>query len=441
MSIAEPVAPATSQNERIPTYSWTVLFLLVGVYSFNWMDRYVLVILVEPIRESLGASDTAMGLLTGFTFSLVYSIAGFPIARWADRGSRRTIIALALGAWSLMTVLSGFSRSFGALALARAGVAVCEAGCSPPAHSLISDYFPARRRGTAFAIYSLGISFGIWLGLTLGGTINEHYGWQAAFFVVGLPGLALAVIIRLAVREPPRGQHDGKAADQQQHYTIPQAVRLMWGRRAFVFATLGLGLLSFTGTGFEFWTPTYLIRTMGLKTSEVGAMSGMIEGVAGLIGTLVAGVLADRFAARDPRWYLWFPLIGVAILIPAELLFFYVGGEGMYVYYFVAVIGTSAYSAPLFSVGQTLLPPRLRALGSSMMLFVLNMLGSGAGNFAVGLGSDLLSPQFGADSLRHAIVLTQVGSLLGVGCILYAARCLPRELRALRGESAVALPA
>lgn len=441
MSMVASAAGAREAGERIPAYSWTVLFLLVGVYSFNWMDRYVLVILIEPIRESLGASDTQMGLLSGFTFSLIYSLAGFPIARWADRGSRRTIIALSLGAWSLMTALSGFARSFGTLALARAGVAVCEAGCSPPAHSLLSDYFPPRRRGTAFAVYSLGISFGIWLGLTLGGTINEHYGWQAAFLAVGAPGLLLAIAFRLFVREPPRGQYDGAHADRHVHYSIAEAARLMWGRRAFVFATLGLGLLSFTGTGFEFWTPTYLIRSLGLKTTEVGAMSGMIEGIAGIVGTLGAGVLADRFAARDPRWYLWFPLIGVAILIPAELLFFYVGGTYMYVYYFVAIIGTAAYTAPLFSVGQTLLPPRLRALGSSTMLFVLNMLGSGAGNFAVGLGSDLLSPRFGGDSLRHAIVLTQVGAVLGVLCIAYAAYRLPAELRAMRADAAASTAA
>ncbi|NKF23583.1 spinster family MFS transporter [Solimonas marina] len=436
MALAEAALSPPARTEQIPSYSWVVLFLLCGVYTFNWMDRYVLVILLEPIRESLGASDTQMGLLSGFTFSVIYSLAGFPIARWADRGSRRTIMAVALAAWSLMTTLSGFARGFGTLALARAGVAVCEAGCSPPAHSLISDYFPLHRRGTAFAIYSLGISFGIWLGLSVGGAVNAHYGWQAAFFVVGLPGLLMAVVVRFAIREPRRGQHDTPGNDAlHRHYSLSEASRTMWRRRTFVLVTLGLGLASFAGTGFEFWTPTYLIRSLGLSTEKVGAMSGMIEGVAGLLGTLGAGVLADRFASRDPRWYLWFPLIGIVLMIPAELMFFYVGGKFLYVYYFIAIIGTSAYSAPLFSVGQSLLPPRLRALGASTMLFVLNMLGSGAGNFSVGLLSDLLSPHFGSDSLRHAIVLVQFGALFGITSIVFAARHLPRELQAMRAAA------
>lgn len=435
MSMTER-ADAVHANERVPIYSWTVLLLLAGVYSFNWMDRYVLVILLDPIKESLGASDTAMGLLSGFSFSLVYSFVGIPIARWADRGTRRTIIALALGGWSLMTMMSGFARSFVPLAIARAGVAVCEAGCSPPAHSLISDYFPPRRRGTALAIYSLGISFGIWAGLALGGAINERYGWQAAFFILGAPGLLLALVIRFVVREPVRGRFDSVSADSSRHYSLREAISLMWTRRAFVFTALGLGLMSFTGAGFESWTPTYLIRTLGMTTGEVGAMSGMIEGVAGILGTLATGVLADCFAARDPRWYLWFPMIGVAVLIPAEWLFFGANGTSQYIYYFIAIVGTSAYTAPLLAAGQMLLPPRMRALGSSVMLFVLNMLGQGAGTFFVGLGSDLLSPHYGSQALGYAILLAQFGSLLGMACLLYASYRLTRDLRAAAGPSA-----
>jgi MFS family permease len=422
-------------TDRVPLYSWAVLLLLVAVYTFNWIDRYILIILIEPIQADLGISDTAMGLLTGFAFSVVYSSVGFPIARWADRGSRRTIIALALGVWSLMTMLSGLARSFTTLAAARVGVAVCEAGCSPPAHSLISDYFPARRRGTAFAIYGLGISFGIWLGLMLGGLINERYGWQAAFFILGLPGLLLALLVRVAIREPVRGQHDKHVPDADRHYTMREAIRVMWTRRAFVAIALGIGLLTFAGSGLEMWTPTYLIRTLGLGTAEIGMVSGAIEGIAGITGTLIAGILADRLAARDPRWYLWFPLIGMAIAAPAELLFLYGGRDLIYVYYFITIIGSASYMAPMFAVGLMLLPPRMRALGSSVMLFVMNMIGTGAGPFAVGMLSDHFAPLYGGDALRHAIALTQVGIVLGVACIGYAIWRLPREFAAIkRGE-------
>jgi len=430
--MSAPAPTVTSTDTRIPPYSWTVLALLFGVYSFNWMDRQVLVILLEPIRQDLQLSDTAAGLLSGFVFSTVYSFAGIPIARWADRSNRRSVIALALAAWSLMTVGAAFARGFASLAVARMGVAVCEAGCSPPAHSLISDYFPPRRRGTAIAIYSLGISVGIWAGLTLGGIINEHYGWRAAFLILGLPGLLLALTIRLVVREPPRGRYEA----QVDNAPVParEAAQRLWRTRSYVYAALGLGLIAFTGSGFENWTPAYLIRVLGLSSSEAGTLAGLVEGMAGILGTLGAGLLADRLAQRDPRWYLWMPLVGVVIYMPAMLWFLYGAGSGpgFHAAYWLSIFGIATYTAPLIAIGISLLPANLRALGSSVMLFVMNMLGVGGGTFAVGWVSDHLEPQFGIESLRHAIASTEVASLLGVACLLMAARQLPGELAKLR---------
>lgn len=419
-------APETSRPaDAVPwRYSWSVLLLLVAVYSFNWMDRHVLFILLEPIRQDLGFSDTAAGLLTGFTFSVVYSLAGIPIARFADRSVRRTVIAAALALWSCATMLAGFARNFTELALSRTAVAIFEAGCSPAAHSLIADYFPARRRGTALAVYGLGISLGIWGGLTFGGLINERYGWRAAFFVLGVPGLLLALVVRLHVREPVRGQQEGALATPAHNPPIWATLRQLLAHRAFIATGLGLGLISFTGSAFENWTPTYLIRALGMSTAQAGGLAGFIEGTAGILGVLAAGTMADRLGARDARWYLWCPLIGVAVLIPAELLFFYVGGAGLAVYFFITIIGTASYTAPLFAIGQTLLPPQMRALGASVMFFLLNMVGTGGGTFFAGWMSDLLAPTFGVNSLKHAIVLAELASIPGAACLLYAARQL-----------------
>lgn len=428
-----------SVEPRPGGHAWFVLALLTAVYAFNWMDRYLLIILVEPIRTDLGISDTSMGLLTGFAYALLYSIAGIGIGRWADHGSRKRLIALAVAGWSAFTMLSGLARGFFGLAAARASVAVCASGCTPPAYSLISDYFPARRRGTAIAIYSLGISFGIWAGLAAGGWINEHHGWRTTFLVMGAPGLLLALLVLACIREPRRGQQDGADGDQA-GYGWREGLALMWRRRAFAAITLGLALLSFGGSGFEMWTPAYLVRTLGLGTAEVGSLSGMVEGSAGIVGTLLAGILADRLGRRDERWYLWLPLLGVALIAPAEWLFLYHGsGPSLYAGYFLAILGTSSYTAPLMAVGQLLLPARLRGLGTAVMLMFLNIVGTGAGSFSVGLVSDLLKPFYGEAALRHAIFSSLIGTLAGVGCILYAVRRLPAELvqiRATRGQDA-----
>ena len=185
------------------------LSVLVVVYTFNFIDRQILSILLQPIKDELGLSDTALGLLTGFAFALFYATLGIPIARYADRGNRRNLIALALAIWSGMTALSGLAQNFWQLLAARIGVGVGEAGCSPPAHSMISDYFPAERRATALGIYSLGIPVGILFGFLAGGWLNEFFGWRVAFFVVGIPGLLLAVLVRFSLREPPRGMRKG----------------------------------------------------------------------------------------------------------------------------------------------------------------------------------------------------------------------------------------
>ena len=426
MSVVDPAVDATASPS--PLYSGYVLSLLLAAYTFNWMDRYILVILLEPIKRDLHLSDTALGLITGFVFATIYSVAGIPIARLADSRSRRSIIALGLTLWSGMTFLSGFARSGLQLVCARLGVGLGESACSPAAHSLISDYYRIERRATALSIYQLGIVIGIALGLAVGGWANELYGWRVALMIVGLPGLLLALLIRLTLREPRRGQSDGVTADVT-HYSTRDALRLMLTRKSFLLYAVALGLFSFSDTGFETWSPTYLMRVYHLGTAVVGTWTGALEAPAGIIGTLVGGVVADRLGARDPRWYLWAPVVSVAIMLGCIFMFLIVGGPLVFVFYFFATIAASSYMGPMIALTQRLMPARMRALGAAVQFFILNLLGPGAGASAVGILNDVLKPRYGELAIGHSIALNLTGAVVGIVLALYAATRLRSDLQ------------
>lgn len=419
---AAPPPPVTNSRS-----AWPILLLLTLVYSFSWMDRFLLVILIDPISRDLNVSNTEIGLLTGFGASLLYSLAGFPIARLADRGSRISIISIALGLWSLLTAAIGVANSFVTLALARFGIAISSAGCSPAAYSLIADIFPPKRRGTAIAIYSLGISLGTWAGLTLGGLAADTFGWRNAFLILGLPGALFATLLFVFVREPTRGRFESGEADALRDYSPREALGFVLGHRAFVGIALGFGFLSFAASAFENWVPTWLIRAQGLSATEVGSVSGFFQGVTGFFGALFFGILSDRLARRDARWYLWIPMGCAAVAGPLILLFFLMPKMGAYACYFVIELCVAGYSAPLFAASQMLLPPRLRAFGMAMILFVLNVLGMGLGTFVTGWVSDLIGGSGPAGGLGTSIMAMQVVGLLGIVALVIAAASFNRK--------------
>lgn len=421
---------AEYSDTRVAPASWIALGLLLAAYTFSWVDRYIFAILIEPIRIDLGLADWQIGLLTGFAFTLAYSIAGFPFARWADRGDRSAIISVAMACWSVITALCGLAGSFPALAAARSGVAICEAGCNPSAHSLISDLFAPHRRALAFAIYGLGISLGIWLGLALGGMISEAYGWRVAFMALGAPGLLLALVLRFFLVEPPRGRFDPTGEGAARHYPWRDALALLWRRRAFVALIFGLALLSFNGSGIQLWAPTYLLRAGDADIGTVGLFTGTATGASGIVGTLLAGYIADRFATRDPRWYLWIAIGAAGFIAIVQVLFLFLSGWPSYIFFTLTMFGLSTYTAPLFSAGQILLPPRLRAFGAATLLFLLNMIGQGAGPAVIGVLSNGLSTGNAHDALRAAMACSMVSLVPAVACLFYAAHRLPGDLRA-----------
>ena len=381
------------------------LGVLVVVYTFNFIDRQILSILLEPIKQDLGLSDSALGMLTGFAFALFYATLGIPIARFADRSNRRNLIAWALAIWSAMTAVSGLAQNFWHLLLARIGVGVGEAGCSPPAHSMLADYFPTENRATALGIYSLGIPFGILFGFIAGGWLNEFFGWRVAFFIVGVPGLLLAILVRFTLREPPRGMAEGRVADEEQP-TIMETFRFLWSKRSFRHMAVGGGLTAFVGYGVITWVPSFLIRSYGMTTGDVGTYLGLILGIPGGIGIALGGYLADRYGARNTRWYLW--IVSVALIASTPLFFgVYLSNTAFasLMFLILPILLGNFYQATTFSQTQGLVSLRMRSVAAAVLLFILNMIGLGAGPQAVGILSDILQPSYGDESLRYALLI------------------------------------
>ena len=405
-----------------------VLSILVVVYTFNFIDRQILSILLEPIKNELQVSDTALGALSGFAFALFYATLGIPIARLADRSSRRSLIAVALAIWSGMTALSGIAQNYWQLLAARIGVAVGEAGCSPPAHSLIADYYPAHQRATALGIYSLGIPFGILFGFIAGGWIEQFFGWRVAFFVVGLPGLALAVIFWLTVREPPRGLAEGRVVSAEQP-SVKEAFNYLWKKKSFRHLATGGALTAFVGYGLTTWAPSFLSRSHEMSSGEIGTWLGLILGIPGGIGIVLGGVLADRFGSRDTRWYLWIVTVALVLSTPFSLaVFLSPTATGALLFLMLPVLLGNFYQATTFSQTQGLVPLGMRAVAAAVLLFIINIIGLGLGPQAVGIVSDLLKPEYGDDSIRYSLMIFSLVNLWSAWQYYLAGKFLKDEL-------------
>lgn len=387
-------------------YTHYVLGVLVMVYIFNFIDRQILAILAESIKLDLGLSDTQLGLLSGVAFGIFYATLGIPIARLADRYSRVNIISICLGIWSLMTALSGAAQNFWHLLIARIGVGIGEAGGSPPSHSLIADYFPTDARASALGIYALGIPVGILFGNLAGGWINEFFGWRYAFLVVGIPGVILAILMKVSVKEPPRGYSEGKKPTVE-HVPFIDVLKTMWGYKSFRHLSLGAATQAFVGYGAIAWMPPFLIRTHDMSSGEVGTALGLIIGIAGGVGTFLGGFLADRLGKKDQRWYMWIPGIGFLIAVPFSLGVYLV--DSLYLalaFYIVPAFLVNLYTGPTFGMTQSLAPLAMRSAASALLLFIINIIGLVFGPTTVGFLSDMLQSGWSMDateSLRWAL--------------------------------------
>jgi predicted MFS family arabinose efflux permease len=418
-------------------YRWTVLVMLTLVYTFNFIDRQILVILQEPIKADLGLSDAQLGLLTGFSFALVYVTAGIPIAWLADRANRRNIVAASLALWSLMTALSGLVQNYGQLLAARLGVGVGEAGGSPPSHSIISDYFPPSSRGTALSFYSMGIYIGVLFGFAAGGWIAENFGWRNAFFVIGIPGILYALAVLWIVKEPQRGRFDPAGVPPQS--SLSETLAGLKRRPTFWYLSVGCAFTAFISYGNGNFMPSFLMRNHGMSLAEVGATLGLISGLSGATGTFLGGFLADRLATRDMRWYVWIPILGgLSAMIPAYYTLFGENTTLIVAAMIPSQILSALYLGPCIATCHNLVSPGMRAMASAILYFVLNLIGLGLGPLTVGILSDLYAEPFGENNLRYAMATALTIGFLGIYFLWMGSRSLNRDLEDNRRALAAA---
>ncbi len=420
--------PSPIHTQFTRGYRWYALFILTLGYIFNFVDRQVMTILLEPIKAEFGATDTQMGLLTGLAFALFYATLGVPMARLADRWSRRNVLALSMTVWSAMTALCATATSFGQLALYRIAVGVGEAGGTPPSQSLLADYFPPEQRSLAQGVLASGTNIGVLVGLFGGALLAEAFGWRSVFWIFGIPGVLLAVLIRTTIREPLREPvlvtEDG---------SLWEAIRRIAALPAFPAIALGVGMTAVSGYGLGVWSPSFMIRVHGLSLLDAGLYLGLIGVFGGILGTLLSAVLVDRFAQQDARWQLRLPMIGVVISIPTQALFLLWPAEQVWmlgdkvfpvalVFMFFSAIFASFWIAPSYAAVQNLVPTHWRTQAAALLLFILNLFGMGLGPLAVGWLSDVYA-DLGVQSIRYALLSSLV--FCGFGAVAFARASTP----------------
>jgi MFS family permease len=397
-----PHSPAAEPETSFAT-RWYVLALLTTVYAVNIADRFMISTLIEPIKADLHLSDSAIGMLTGVALALFYVTAGIPLALVADRRNRRNLIALSLFAWSLATAACGLIRSFGQFMVARILVGVGEAGGTPPSHSLVSDYFPPKRRALAFSIYSIGASLGSMIGST-SGTISEHWGWRAAFWVLGLPGLALALLIFATVREPLRGRLDALPRVRDA-VSLRKTLRYTWQHPTLAHCLIGGSVFTLWSWGLLWWTPSYLIRSHHMTLGDAGGAIALIHGVGGTIALIATSLIMPFVERRGPRAVPLFTAVVIAAgTIPSIIAFSTASASTALAMLWVFIPLSYCTFGPVFALVQNLVPPEMRSQAVALLLFFANIANLVIAPQLVGLASDALAPHFGSESLRVALL-------------------------------------
>lgn len=435
---AKPPIPLVSD-----AYRRYALLLLMLVYTVNFLDRQIVTILAEPIKNDLHIADWQIGLMTGFAFAVFYTVLGLPIARLAESFNRVWIIGASLTVWSGFTLACGAAGNFVQLVLCRIGVGIGEAGCTPTAHSLISDYTPKEKRASALAFFSIGTPLGGLLGLAMGGVIADAWGWRTAFLVAGLPGLLFAVIVFLTMREPrnalppeARAQH----APGKGHFKA--TLKYLSSKPTFWFVAFAAAIKAFIGYGHAPFTASFFFRNHGEEVASLAAMFGLksagflglalglMGGAAGIASSWLGGFIADQAAKRDLRAYMSVPAIA-SLLSPCAFVVAMLVDSAVAALFILLIPGLlgSLWYGPVYATAQGLVPVQMRATTASIMLFIINMVGLGLGPLAVGVLSDVLAGPMGmgsAEGVRWALIIS---AMLGVGAfgLFWMARRTIRE--------------
>ena len=409
-----------------PARRWIFLAILFLVGTSSSVDRVIISVLLEPIRHEFGVSDTMLGLLSGLSFALLYSVLGLPIARYADRGDRRLLITIAIGVWSAMTMLCGAAQSFAQLLLARIGVGVGEAGATPPAQSLIVDYFPASARARAIGILSTSGTAGYLLGLTLGAQLVTHYGWRTTLLLFGLPGLLVAALAWFVLDEPRRRHGTVAQAAGEGFWT---SLRQLARKPAFVRLLIGFTIYHFVAYGSLVFIPSYLVRVVGIPIDQAGLWYGLTSGFAVLVGSLGGGILSDRLVRRDSRWIAWFPAAGYALAaLPSIAMFLIRDFQLCLAVSTVSGILLYASLPAAFAAVHAVCGSARRATAIALVLFFGNLLGFGLGPVVTGALSDMFSASMGPTGLRYALLIVMTLTVPTAILMFSAAGAVPGDL-------------
>lgn len=411
-----------------PRYRALVLAMLLVVYTFNFLDRQILGILVEPIKAELGLTDTQLGALGGIAFAMLYSTLAIPLALIADRTSRSWVITLSLGVWSGFTALCGMATSFWQLFAFRIGVGVGEAGGVAPSYAIISDYFPPDRRARALSIYSLGVPVGLAGGSILGGFIAATVNWRTAFIVVGVAGIVVAPIFRLIVREPVRGMSD-PVPPSADRIPVGRVFAILAKKPSFWLMGFAAGFSSMCGYGLAYWMPSILIRSFGFELFDAALYMGSVLLIGGCGGMLLGGVLADRMGARDKGAYAKLPMIAWLVTVPLFAAGLMASGSPVLAWLLLLIPNglNILWLGPVTTAVQGLVPPPMRATASASFLLINNLVGLGLGSWLMGAMADGMKASLGDDALRWAAIAALSCYLVAAGLMALAIKPLRRD--------------
>jgi MFS family permease len=425
---APAVQEVTRAGFKPGAAAYYALVMLTIIYSLNFLDRTIITILIDPIKHTYHLSDKTMGFISGFGFVIFYSILAAPVARWADRGNRRSIITWGLVIWSGMTALAGIARNAVQLTLARFGVGVGEAAGTAPSSSMISDLFPGTKRSTAMSVYQLGPVIGGSLGAFIGGWVNQRYGWHDAFLVAGVPGLLVALLFRSSVKEPARGRSEVKRVDTGQQ-RLGDTLRFMLDQRCYMILLVGFCFTTFTQFGFGTWAAPFLGRIHHLSSKDLGTFIGTIRFWAGLGGTLIGGYLSDWTGRRDVRWRIYVSAICSILAFPGVLLFVF--SHSLFwcaVGFTIVSTASPVHVGPIVAVSHSVVKVGMRAFATSVIYLISELLGLGLGPFLIGVFNDHYRARLGVDVIRYSMSTAAFTTLIGGLLFWLAAQWLERDM-------------